>query len=749
MKNNCLRLLVATLLAPCALLADYEKSFLVTFPGYAGKTTLTDFPVLIRLSSARNNFDYSKCQVANGGDVRFFDANGNLLSSEVDTWNPDGESSIWVKVPSFNASTVLTVRYGSASPDAVTASDVWSNGYVGVWHLNESALPMKDSSGVSKNFTIAGYDATNIADLGLASDGAVGKSVNFRGDEDKKCSLSADDDDNLDGFAEATFEFWTNQSIHDSKDRFIMTKRQQWNNDNAYTIYDQGSKHKTSVAYATVKGDGTGADLSVSYPDSCITELNRWNYQVCVYSSTAAFASNFLNGAAINGHNLAGNAKLDTLRNSTGKLRLGNAGTDSSYAFPGRIDEVRISNVARSKDWVEASYGMVMDDGFASCVSVEGNDWSRYSHRFTVSFNGYAGGTTLTDFPVLVRIAGYDEGTGAGIQGFSYADCCKSNGGDLRFADANGNLLDCEVDTWNPAGESFVWVKVPSLNASTKITAYYGWNLACPVTPAAVWANGFVGVWHLDENGLVQKDSTANGIDFVSPSGTYYVTNYTYQVSGSVGSAVDFSKGKNGCFIATDDGSGLLDGYEGMTVEVWTWQNHHDPETNPAAAYFLSKYRNVTGATDNGWNYIMCESKENGKTSFALKHVDGETMKEDWVTIPDEFAKPARAAWNYHVGVFDGPSKKGYQYLNGAVAADRTLTYGGTVRSTVGDLHLGNQFKSWSSSFLGKLDEVRLSSVARSADWVKATHDTIAANATFTTYGPAMDNVRGTVIIIH
>ena len=727
---------------------DYECSFNVKFAGYKGASTLADFPVLMRLSKALNDFNYAKC--ADGANLRFADSNGNLLSHEIDTWDASGESLVWVKIPSLTKETVIKVLYGykgSGEQPAVTAADVWSNGYVGVWHLNESALPMKDSSGVSKNFTSAGYDATNIADLGLASDGVVGKSVNFRGDEGKKCSLSADDDDNLDGFTEVTFEFWTNQSIHDSSDRFIMTKRQAWNHDNAYTFYDQGAKHKTSVAYASVMGDGTNTNVSVSFPDSCIPEVNRWNYQSCVYSVASAFSSNYLNGAAINGNNLSSFANLGAIRNSAGKLRLGNAGTDSSYAFPGRIDEVRISNVARSKDWIEAAYDTVMDGGFATCISPDGNDWSKYSHRFTVSFEGYAGETTLADFPVLVRIAEYDEGTGSGIQGFSYADCLKPNGGDLRFADATGALLDSEVDTWNPAGESFVWVKVPSLNASTMITAYYGWNMASSVTPSAVWTNGFVGVWHLDEDGLVQKDSTANGIDFVSPGNPYYVTNYTFQVSGSVGSAVDFSKGKNGCFIAADDGSGLLDGYEGMTVEVWTWQDHHDPEANPAAGYFLSKYRNVSGATDNGWNYIMCESANNGKMSFALKHVDGETMKEDWITVDDSYQKPARAAWNHNVGVFDGPGKKGFQYLNGAVSAEKALTYGGIVRSTVGNLHLGNQFQSWSSSFPGKLDEVRLSSVARSADWIKATHDTIAV-PNFATYGEATRIVRGLSVIL-
>ena len=49
MKTRTIRLLTAALLAPCALFADYEKSFNVKFNGYRGSTTLIDFPVLIHL----------------------------------------------------------------------------------------------------------------------------------------------------------------------------------------------------------------------------------------------------------------------------------------------------------------------------------------------------------------------------------------------------------------------------------------------------------------------------------------------------------------------------------------------------------------------------------------------------------------------------------------------------------------------------------------------------------------------------
>ena len=153
-RNSACAAALALATIPATLFADYAKSFDISFPGYKESETLTNFPVLVRLSAARNDFKYAKCKLANGGDVRFFDADGTIvLPSEVDTWNPDGESLVWVRVPRLCEGTNIVCRYGNANPDPVTASDVWSEGYVGVWHLKEDKLPLADSSATSADFT--------------------------------------------------------------------------------------------------------------------------------------------------------------------------------------------------------------------------------------------------------------------------------------------------------------------------------------------------------------------------------------------------------------------------------------------------------------------------------------------------------------------------------------------------------------------------------------------------------------------
>src|SRR4029453_12282439 len=62
---------------------------------------LTDFPILVRLDPSR--IDYSAVQ-PNGADLRFIDADGvTVLNYEIATWNPNGVSTVWVKVPRVEA----------------------------------------------------------------------------------------------------------------------------------------------------------------------------------------------------------------------------------------------------------------------------------------------------------------------------------------------------------------------------------------------------------------------------------------------------------------------------------------------------------------------------------------------------------------------------------------------------------------------------------------------------------------------
>ncbi len=85
-----------------------------------------------------------------------------------------------------------------------------------------------------------------------------------------------------------------------------------------------------------------------------------------------------------------------------------------------------------------------------------------FKDHVEISVAGYTG-TALTDFPVLVRLSD-------AISGFSYARA--GDGSALAFI-MGDKMLDYVVESWDPAGESLVWVKMPSLEAAATFEMWW------------------------------------------------------------------------------------------------------------------------------------------------------------------------------------------------------------------------------------------------------------------------------------
>ncbi|MEM7393885.1 MAG: DUF2341 domain-containing protein, partial [Verrucomicrobiota bacterium] len=152
---------------------------------------------------------------------------------------------------------------------------------------------------------------------------------------------------------------------------------------------------------------------------------------------------------------------------------------------------------------------------------------AEFTFRRKINFSNYDRVQTLTNFPVLVRF----DPTLTNV----YSGMASPTGGDLRFTDAGLiNELNFEIDTWNPAGQSFVWVQVPALSSNDCIIAYWGnptdTNLPAYAVDGSTWSEGFVAVHHLSEsNGTSAGDSTANTLDgnLVNMAGTEWETGNT------------------------------------------------------------------------------------------------------------------------------------------------------------------------------------------------------------------------------
>jgi hypothetical protein len=112
-----------------------------TSSGADVKTTVTGFPLLVRLD--RGNFDFSQ---SDGKDIRFSSRSGRHLHYEIERWDAGAmEAEIWVKMDSIlgnSNKSFLTMHWGRANaPDWSDGRAVFdsADGFGGVWHLGEEA----------------------------------------------------------------------------------------------------------------------------------------------------------------------------------------------------------------------------------------------------------------------------------------------------------------------------------------------------------------------------------------------------------------------------------------------------------------------------------------------------------------------------------------------------------------------------------------------------------------------------------
>ncbi|MBO7683789.1 MAG: hypothetical protein J6T51_03585 [Kiritimatiellae bacterium] len=126
------------MIAGAAPIADKAKSCRLVFSGYEGKESLVDFPALVKIPDGLTGFDYAD-SAADGSDLAFFGADGRRLAHEIDTWDPDGASYVWVRVPELTKTTAITARWGLSCATACTSSprSAWSDDYLAVWHFSK------------------------------------------------------------------------------------------------------------------------------------------------------------------------------------------------------------------------------------------------------------------------------------------------------------------------------------------------------------------------------------------------------------------------------------------------------------------------------------------------------------------------------------------------------------------------------------------------------------------------------------
>lgn len=332
-------------------------------------------------------------------------------------------------------------------------------------------------------------------------------------------------------------------------------------------------------------------------------------------------------------------------------------------------------------------------------------DTTLFAKKSDITISGYAGSTPLANFPVLVRLAANSP------DGFDYADCA-ADGSDLRFADANGDLIPHEIDTWKTDGTSLVWVQVPALSGTaTTFTMYYGTDdvSALPaVTESDVWTGAnFNAVWHFSGS---DKES-ANGLTPSSSDSSSTAPSYT---------ATTFGVGT--CFKASNSTLGYL------VSDTWT-------TLGTGGTLTLSTWAKFDGSSANYNRMLSCMSDWAKPAGWELTI---QNASVDQITVgssnKSQFQYTASGvgpgSGNVYLTVVYNAGGNTQLYTNGVLATAQSLNQ--VVKPTE-KLYIGSLNKS-ANRWNGSLDEIRIHRDAESADWVKACYDTMTS-ASFLTLG--------------
>ena len=333
-----------------AVPADFAKKITLTPSETAlakiGETAWTDFPVLVRLPAEAS----AQLQSANGTDLYVTDENDSALPFEVDTFDPAGETLVWVKVPSLSAATALTVYFGGAANADNDPTAVWTD-YVGVWHMSEASGAVADATGHGLDAAPAKATAVSVAQ----ANGAVG-TARQTATSGTKDYLTIPNYDAQGVGADFTFACWYDATERKSYDRLVSRKKS----------YGDGNGWEVEMANSNTKLSARGAsDTSISGSFSDIVS-SGWMRFAFVYSGTSLTA--YLNGAQI------GTGTIKAATDNGYPLSIGCDSDGSESYFVGHVDEARLRKGAVSAEEVALEHATMADAAFFDAGAVEDVD---------------------------------------------------------------------------------------------------------------------------------------------------------------------------------------------------------------------------------------------------------------------------------------------------------------------------------------------------------------------------------------
>ena len=360
---------------------------------------LTNFPILFHNISS----DFSTYAQSDGDDFAFVAGdNSTQYNHEIELYNStSGELIAWVNITNLSSSsdTILYLYYGN--PSASNQENIvgtWNDGYVGVLHLNEGGIGTRyDSTSNDNDGSTGGYEGDEAIENGM-----IGGADDFDGIDD---NIEIADDASLDITGDITISAWVKLEATSGNNLKIVDKS-----------FWGGSTDNTGYRLK-VKND----NFEIGVLNNHLDKLNTfavsnevWYYVVGTWNGT--HLKLYVDGSM---QGTPASTIISTIGTNNESACIASY-TQGGYYWNGIIDEVRISDVSRSGDWIDTSYETVYNcDIFLSVSNAEMSDTTPPEITDNTPSIGYTGdvftfnATVTDDTEVYEVVAGYWFGNGS------------------------------------------------------------------------------------------------------------------------------------------------------------------------------------------------------------------------------------------------------------------------------------------------------------------------------------------------
>lgn len=319
-----------------------------------------------------------------------------------------------------------------------------------------------------------------------------------------------------------------------------------------------------------------------------------------------------------------------------------------------------------------------------------------YDYRRSISIDNtkVSGASDLVDFPVLIaESASYLKATEHG------GDVKNDLGYDIIFStDSSGNnILAHEIEKYaSTTGELVAWVKIPNLATSENTTIYmfYGNdNVGSSMEQIdTVWNANYMSVQHMSQSPIGASpqiiDSTSNNHDGTA-SGSFDAGDL---LTGKIGQAIDFNGTDTKFDFVSNNPIGTAE--NGFTLSAW-----------------VKRHSTASGQHAVSFSYIQLRP--------GICYV----WDTAWRSVSYSGYLPALETWYYLSCTFDGSNLRGY--VNNSATSPIVVT-GNILDAT--NFTVGYQSTEFANSVL---DEIRISNVARSSDWILTEYNNQYSTSTF------------------